>query len=134
MFGSIILATILTTSSAITEDTGEGISSGIMAASASYLAQNIMPLTSGLKSNHSYQTTEAIDMAKALGGLKDLPEFIYVITDVNAHMADMCNRIWEPQSLALTPFIVEMVELRKTNENNAYEKVLSELNCSHLED
>ena len=68
MFGSIILATILTTSSAITE------------------------------------------------------------------MADMCNRIWEPQSLALTPFIVEMVELRKTNENNAYEKVLSELNCTHLED
>ncbi|EQB98220.1 hypothetical protein [Photorhabdus temperata] len=134
MFGSIILAAILTTSSAITEDTGKGISSGIMAASASYLAQTIMPLTSGLKSNHSYQTTEAVDMAKALGGLKDLPEFIYVITDVNAHMADLCNRIWEPQSLALTPFIVEMVELRKENENSTYEKVLSELNCSLLED
>ena len=122
MFGSILLASILTTS-AITQNTSSGISSGLMATSASYLAQNIMPLTLGLKSNHSYQTTEAVEMAKALGSLKDLP----------ARMADMCNRVWEPQSLALTPFIVEMAELRKANEKSAYEKALSDLDCSLLE-
>ncbi|GIZ64475.1 hypothetical protein ECTHUN299_51810 [Escherichia coli] len=132
MFGSILLASILTTS-AITQNTSSGISSGLMATSASYLAQNIIPLTLGLKSIHSYQTTEAVEMAKALGSLKDLPEYIYVITDVNARMADMCNRVWEPQSLALTPFIVEMAELRKANEKSAYEKALSDLDCSLLE-
>jgi hypothetical protein len=48
MFGSILLASILTTS-AITQNTSSGISSGLMATSASYLAQNIMPLTPGLE-------------------------------------------------------------------------------------
>lgn len=43
MFGTIILTAMLTTSSAIAEDAGKNIASGLAAASASQMGQAIMP-------------------------------------------------------------------------------------------
>ncbi|HFV3803895.1 TPA: hypothetical protein ACH9I2_005904, partial [Escherichia coli] len=83
-----------------------------------------------LSATRSYQNPEAVDMAKGLGTLKDVPDFLYVITDVNANMADKCKRVWEPQSLALSQLIVELVALRKTNNKGSYEQALSHLDCS----
>ncbi|MCL1088789.1 hypothetical protein L2744_04030 [Shewanella profunda] len=158
MFGTIILTAMLTTSSAIAEDAGKNIASGLAAASASQMGQAVMPtlatssaiaksagkgMVSGLaaatasyiphdelSATRSYQNPEAVDMAKGLGTLKDVPDFLYVITDVNANMADKCKRVWEPQSLALSQLIVELVELRKTNNKVNYEQTLSHLDCS----
>ncbi|EAY4897085.1 hypothetical protein EFU27_11010 [Vibrio cholerae] len=158
MFGTIILTAMLTTSSAIAEDAGKNIASGLAAASASQMGQAIMPtlatssaiaksagkgMVSGLAAatasyipqdelsfTRSYKNSEAVDMAKGLGTLKEAPEFLYVVTDVNANMAVKCKRVWEPQSLALSPVIVELVELRKTNKKGSYEQALSHLNCS----
>lgn len=162
MFGTIILTAMLTTSSGIAEDAGKNIASGLAAASASQMGQAIMPtlatssaiaksagkgMASGLaaatasyiphdelSATRSYQNPEAVDMAKGLGTLKEVPDFLYVITDVNANMAVKCKRVWEPQSLALSQLIVELVELRKTNNKGSYEQALSHLDCSIFSD
>ncbi|WP_252965555.1 hypothetical protein [Shigella flexneri] len=159
MFGTIILTAMLTTSSATAEDAGKNIASGLAAASASQMGQAVMPtlatssaiaksagkgMVSGLAAatasyipqdelsfTRSYKNSEAVDMAKGLGTLKEAPEFLYVVTDVNANMAVKCKRVWEPQSLALSPVIVELVELRKTNNKDSYEQALSHLRDPH---
>lgn len=92
------------------------MASGLAAATASYIPQDELSFT------RSYKNSEAVDMAKGLGTLKEAPEFLYVVTDVNANMAVKCKRVWEPQSLALSPVIVELVELRKTNKKAATNK------------
>lgn len=156
MFGTIFLIAMLTTSPVSAENTGKGIASGLAAASASHLGQAISStiekstgksMVSGfaaatasyiphgeLSATRSYKNPEAVDMAKGLGTLKDAPNFLYVITDVNANIADKCKRVWEPQSLALSQLIVELVELRKTNNKVSYEQALSNLDCSIFTD
>ncbi|ECX5034504.1 hypothetical protein AXM26_23450 [Salmonella enterica subsp. enterica serovar Typhimurium] len=103
---------------------GKGMVLGFAETSASYISHD------DLSATRSYQNPEAVDMAKGLGTLKDVPDFLYVITDVNANMADKCKRVWEPQSLALSQLIVELVALRKTNNKGSYEQALSHLDCS----
>ncbi|HAH5455434.1 TPA: hypothetical protein HH715_004754, partial [Escherichia coli] len=115
MFGKIILTAMLTTSSATAEDAGKNIASGLATASTRQIGQAIMPTLAigsaiaksagkgmvlgfaetsasyishdDLSATRSYQNPEAVDMAKGLGTLKDVPDFLYVITDVNANMA-----------------------------------------------
>ncbi|MDO6928719.1 hypothetical protein PXY50_22840, partial [Acinetobacter baumannii] len=65
----------LATSSAIAKSAGKGMVSGLAAATASYIPQDELSFT------RSYKNSEAVDMAKGLGTLKEAPEFLYVVTD-----------------------------------------------------
>ena len=121
MFGTIILTAILTTSSATAEDAGEehppgsgGIRQYVIGASrnanaASSAVQKAQVKGHGVRfgcgdcqlhsprraelSLEAIRTLEAVDMAKGPGTLKEAPEFLYVVTDVNANMAVKCKRV-----------------------------------------